>query len=268
METCGQAEKGFGGKPIQLTLAPGGEWNGLVGVLEKLIKMEEELAAYHARDLNEARKRGDEAEEKLARAEESLREAEEKRASAAAELEARRAAAEAGARERERLAEEKKGLEETLRDFAWIQETFNACVGVCNDLDELFGKQFPGWYTTDFTKAVCHALMSVRTQLALPSPFVSPTETMLGLDKAFVKCLSGAGAAALEQARRLYMGWFNEQAGGSYRIRWPQPGSPFDPGYCVREEDNGFTGVLTATTCAVYRGEQLTTKARVKTIAR
>lgn len=240
----------------------------MVGVLEKMIKMEEELAAYHARDLDEARKRGEEAEEKLERAEENLRKAEEKCASAAAELEARRAAAEAGAQERERLEEEKKRLEDALQDFDWIQEARNACDKVCNDLRDLFGERFPEWYTPDFDMAVCHALMSVRAQLALVNPFVSPTETMLGLDKAFGKYLAGAGVDALEQARQLYMGWFNGQAGDLYQIRWPQPGSPFDPAYCVREEDNGFTGVLTATTCAVFRGGQLTTKARVKTIAR
>lgn len=261
METYGQAEKGLSGKPIQLTLTPGGDWNGLVGVLEKWINMAEELSAYHERDLNDAKKRGDEAAEKLERAEEKL-------SSVSAELEACRLAAEDSAQKQERLEEEKKRLEEALQDFDWIQEARNACDKVCNDLRDLFGERFPEWYTPDFDMAVCHALMSVRAQLALVNPFVSPTETMLGLDKAFGKYLAGAGVDALEQARRLYMGWFNEQAEDLYLIRWPQPGSEFDPGYCVRVEDNGFTGVLAATSCAVYKRGQLTERARVKTIAR
>ena len=268
MDTLGQMDKGFSGKPIQLTLTPGGDWNGMVGVLEKWMGMAEELSAYHARDLAEAQKRGEEAlkqlEQVTAEKEAVLAELQ----AAKTQLEECRSIADTTKTELASLKAKSDSLEESLKGLEWMPEARNSCIKVCNDLVGLFGERKPVWYADEFDSEVCNALMSVYTLLALSSPFVSPTEIMLGIDKAFFKNLGPTGSDALEKARKLYMGWFNEQAGELYQICWPQPGSEFDPSYCVREEDNGFTGVRFATSCAVYKGGQLTEKARVMTVAR
>ena len=159
-----------------------------------------------------------------------------------------------------------------LEHFKWQETAMETWAPVINQVQSLLSGQ--SWYDEKLHYAILQTMMSLSFPVDDTGQTLSgsPADMVSNIDEAFYGNLHGTDGEIqlLESVRKELFGKFNEKFVGRYEIRWPTPGSDYDSAaesYCRLAEDNGYTRIRVAMTCAIFGSAgKLLRRAKVETV--